>query len=109
MTVITNQAPTNLVSSAVVSGAIELNSTSAIAISAAKPATEPRMFFEIFNAHASVPVWVRLMPAADSTTSKRGLRIDGGKSWRMSEVSIYNGEISAIGDSDSPNVYVTEY
>ena len=94
---------------ATVSAGITLNSTTSTVILAANP---NRMSFDVNNNFSNQAAWVK-MQAASTDNDKKGIFLNkknaGISSWSMSPDNIYTGEISAIADSGSPTVYVTEY
>lgn len=90
---------------------VELNSTTTTIIAAANP---DRISFMVDNNSNIKEAWIKLQPAS-TDDDKKGIflarRVDasGETKWRMDPDNIYTGEISAIADSGSPLVYVTEY
>lgn len=93
---------------ATVIDAQQLNKDNAIKI---LDANSKRFAVRINNNDENFGVWIRLMPATEDNTEKKGdfLVKKGGTPFVMDGVSIYRGEISAIAEGDSPDVYVTEY
>lgn len=85
--------------------------TTAVKIADANP---DRMGFTVNNGvEPSKAVWIREIPASvDATTKKGRILHEVGKgigTWNMEEHKIYTGEISAISESGTNDVYVTEY
>lgn len=94
---------------AVVSAGISLNSATSTVILAANP---NRMSFDVNNNFSNQAAWIKLQ-AATTDNDKKGIFLNkknaGVSSWQMVPDNIYTGEISAIADSGSPTIYVTEY
>lgn len=94
---------------AVISDAITLSNTTSIKIADANP---DRMFFYVTNNGSSDAVWLKLQ-AASIDNDKKGIWIEkkevAESFWQMSPDNIYTGEICAISNSSSPDIYVTEY
>lgn len=95
---------------ATVSSAISAGSTSIVLAIA----NEDRLFFRvnIKNGNGN-GVWIKLQ-AASVDDDKKGIFLlaseDGGElSWTMPPDNIYTGEICAIRQSNTTDVYVTEY
>lgn len=87
---------------------ITINSTTSTVIAAANP---DRISFRVDNNEADKGAWVKLQ-AASVDNQKKGIWLKGDKTesaYIMDPDNIYTGEISAIGDSDSFDLYVTEY
>ncbi len=97
--------------SADVNSGVTLNSSTSVVIAAANP---DRISFIVDNNSAQKESWIKLQPAATDDDKKgiflaRRSNASGNTSWSMDTDNIYTGEISAIADSGSPIVYVTEY
>jgi len=87
-----------------ISSAITLNaSTSTIIISA----NTARTFFR-FDNPSNKGVWLKLQ-AASVDDDKKGIFVPKGEHWPMPVDTIYPGEISAIAEKGTPDVYYTEY
>ena len=75
-------------------------------------ANDDRMFVCINNNNASESVWIKLQ-AASVDNDKKGIWLNKKgltpSSFVFPPDNIYTGEICAIADGGSPNVYVTEY
>lgn len=90
---------------------IATNATTSVKIADANP---NRLFFHVNNDSELERVWIKLQPAADDN-DKKGIMLSkrndgiGTNSWEMPVGEKYTGEICAISDSGTPNVYVTEY
>ena len=88
---------------------ITLNATTSTKIA---DANTRRIFFHVNNNTASDAIWIKLQ-AASVDNDKKGIYLqkkdlpDGR--WQMPPDNIYTGEISAIADSGTPDVFVTEY
>lgn len=94
---------------AAMSDAITLNSTTTTTIAAANP---DRNYILIHNNSAATACWIKLQ-AASVDDDKKGIFIDKSvpvpSEWEMPVDNIYIGEISAISDSGSVDIFVTEY
>jgi len=88
-----------------ISGAIATNTSTSVVAAAANPT---RSFFNINNNDSNQGVWVKLQ-AASVDNIKKGIFVKAKDEWEMPPQSMYSGEISVIADTDSPDVYVTEY
>ena len=99
----------NITDEATISGAIALNATTSTVIAAANP---NRIFFYVTNNGSSDAVWIKLQ-AATTDNDKKGIWIEkkevAESFWQMPTDNIYTGEISAIANTNGPNVYITEY
>lgn len=89
---------------------IALNSTTSTTIVSEN---ERRIFFHVNNDAENVRIWIKLQ-AASEDDDKKGITIRrftdrGDHFWEMPTDNIYTGEISAIAESGTPIVYVTEY
>ena len=94
---------------ATVSAGITLNSVTSTVISAANP---NRLALEVNNNFSTQAAWVKLQ-AATTDNDKKGIFLNkknsGESSYSMIPDNVYTGEVSAIADSGTPTVYVTEY
>lgn len=99
----------NRTDEALVLDAIPLNSTTTTTL---LPANNLRIAVHVNNNSSNRGVWIKLQ-AADVDDDKKGIwlppRRDGSSSWDMTPDNIYTGEISAIADVGTPDVYITEY
>lgn len=87
------------------SSGVDLNSSSFTTI---VPTNLNRAFLEISNPNATTGVFVNLKAAANGV-DEEGIYIAPLGTWRMSERTIFTGEVSAIAVSGTPKVTVTEY
>lgn len=92
-------------SSATLSSAIALNASTSTTVAAAN--TE-RLFIAIFNSSTSEDIWIKLQAASVDNDAK-GIFVGGEGLYVITSPYLYTGEISAISDSGTPSVYVTEY
>lgn len=88
-----------------ISDAIPLNATTSTKIA---DADDQRSFFSVHNKDTTNGVWIKLQ-AATVDDGKKGIFLGPGESWTMPDMAIYIGEVSAIAEAGTPNVYVTEY
>lgn len=88
----------------VLSDAITLNSTTSVKIA---DVVEDRIVFVLSNPSGK-QIWLKFQPAADDD-DKKGISLFGRSVYEMPTDNIYTGEISAISDTGSTEVYVTEY
>lgn len=92
----------------VVSG-ISVGSGTSVVIAAANP---NRIAFSVNNNLSNKACWIKLQPAA-TDDDKKGIFLhkkkEGVGVWDMTPDNTYTGEISAISDSGTATVYVTEY
>jgi hypothetical protein len=76
------------------------------------PANPDRMYVQINNNNSVQHCWIKLQPASQDN-DKKGIfihRLGGGNdTWEMPTDNIYTGEICAISDNGSSDIYVTEY
>jgi hypothetical protein len=76
------------------------------------PANPDRMYVQINNNDSNEDCWIKLQPASQDN-DKKGIfmhrRGGGNDEWQMPTDNIYTGEISAMSDSGTANIYVTEY
>lgn len=100
---------TNRNDTAVLSDPIELNAVTSAKIADAKPvgSVPARTVFMVSNP-SNENIWIKLQAAAVDN-DKKGIYIPRGGYWEMTPDNIYTGEISAIAESETPNIYVTEY
>ena len=94
----------NVDDTADLSDAITLNASTSVTI---KVANTSRIYFRFDNT-SNKNVWLKLQ-AASVDDDKKGFFVDKGGYWRMPVDTIYTGEISAIADVGSPDVFYTEY
>ena len=99
----------NTDSEAILSNGIPLNSTTSTVISVDNPT---RTFIRIDNNFSDKACWIKFQPAA-TDNDKKGIFLNekekGQTVFTMQSSTLYTGEISAIADSGSPIVYVTEF
>jgi hypothetical protein len=98
------QRTTNTNDSTTASVAIALNATTTVKI---QDSNLNRIFFALSN-NSSQDVWLKLQ-AASVDNDKVGIFLPKKSYWEMPTDNIYTGEISAIADIGTPNVYVLEY
>ena len=88
---------------------IVLNITTSVVIAAANP---KRTFIRIDNDSNDHGVWVKLQAASVDNTMK-GIYLSkkqfGVTFWEMGFDNIYTGEICAVSETGTPQVYITEY
>ena len=76
------------------------------------PPNSRRIHFHVDNGDADKGVWIRMYPASQDNT-KRGIYlgdVEKSKSeWEMPTDNPYTGEISAIAEEDTHDVFVTEW
>ena len=76
------------------------------------PANPDRMYVQINNNDSDRDCWIKLQPASQDN-DKKGIfmhrRGGGNDTWQMPTDNIYTGEISAISEGGSSDIYVTEY
>ena len=86
------------------SGAIALNtSTSTTVVSA----NTDRINVTISNPSQNL-VWIKFQ-ASGVDNDKKGITLFGRSVFEMTPDNLYTGEISAIADTGTPDIYVTEY
>lgn len=95
---------TNRNDTAVLSSAIALNATTSTTIASADSS---RIFASVSN-EGPQTVWIKLQ-AASVDNDKKGIRLPREGTWEMPMDNIYTGEISAIADTGTPNIFVTDY
>lgn len=86
------------------SGYIALNNSSSVTIQLAKP---DRTFWCISNPE-NFAIFVKFQGASIDNI-KNGIKIEGNGYWEMPSGDKYTGEISAIAESDTPEVFTTQY
>lgn len=96
---------TNTCDTAFHSGAIATNITTSVKILDANPL---RIFFCVNNDNAQQGVWIKLQAAA-LDDDKKGIFLPAKSAWQMPSDNIYTGEICAIANVGTPDVYVTQY
>lgn len=98
----------NFNDTATLSSAIALNSTTSTKIgdSVVLP-SQLRIFFSVSN-NSNKDIWIKMQ--ADSVDNdKKGIFVPRNGYWEIPMDNVYHGEISAIADSGSPSIYITEY
>lgn len=95
---------TNTADVAALSAAIALDSSTSVKVA---DANSTRINFSISN-DATANVWLKFQ-AASVDNDKKGIFLPCGGFYEMPTDNIYTGEISAIADSGTPAVNVTEY
>ena len=98
-----------LTDDATIGAAINVGNMASVKIAEANPA---RRFLYVHANGDSKPVWIKLQSAA-ADNDKKGIWVERKAGvnpfWQMPTDNIYTGEISAIADSVSVDVFVTEY
>ncbi len=94
----------NTNATAIVSNAVSLNSSTSTKVA---DANSERIYF-CFTNSSNKDVWLKLQPAA-TDDDKKGIFVPAEEKWLMPEDNDYTGEISAIAESGTPDVYYTEY
>lgn len=88
---------------------INVNASEAVVLS---PANPKRKFLFIDNGNGNRDIWIRLQPA-DISNDKIGMLLKKGtrrpNTFRLEGINIYTGEVSAISQSGSGSLMVTEY
>ncbi len=88
---------------------ITVNATTSTTIAVAN---DERIYVEINNNSATKEIWIKLQ-AASVDNDKKGIFLNKKgsppASWEMPTDNIYSGEISAMADSGTSTVYITEY
>ena len=99
----------NVHDEATISAGIVLNATTSTIIA---PANDQRIFFHVNNNDSSQDSWIKLQ-AATVDNVKKGIFLqrkgEPQGRWEMPSENIYTGEISAIAETGTPTIYVTEY
>lgn len=95
---------TNVNNEATISDAITLNSTTSTVISVAN---STRINFTVSN-NSSQDVWLKFQPASGDDV-KKGIFLFKRTIYEMPTDNIYTGEISAIAESGTPDVFVSEF
>lgn len=99
----------NVSDTATVTGPINVGAVTSVVIAAANP---ERIGLSVNSGDSIKPVWIKLQPATTDNDlkgiflSERGL---GLNRWDMPTDNPYTGEICAISDSSTNEVYVTEW
>lgn len=100
---------TNRNDTATVAAGITLNAATSTKLA---DANADRIFFRVDN-DSNNAVWVKLQVATVDNDQKgifvQDFPLGAFTFWEMPPDNIYTGEISAIADSDAPEVFVTEY
>lgn len=100
---------TNDSDGALVNAGVIVNATTSTVIAAANP---NRITFHVNNNAAVRACWVKLQ-AASVDNDLKGIFLaqsnKGNSRWEMPTDNIYTGEISAMADSGTETIYVTEY
>ncbi len=90
---------------------ITLNSSTSTLLIAANP---DRVFFYVGGRPSEGRCWIKLQ-ATDVDDDKKGILFSGSEEvgsvsqWQMPNDNIYTGEICAIANSGSPELFVVEY
>jgi len=87
------------------SDAIATNTSTAVTVTLAN---DNRLFFCVNNDDTNQGVWIKLQ-AASVDDDKKGIFIPKKSFWQMPVDNIYIGEISAVADNGTPDVFYTEY
>lgn len=95
---------TNINDTVTLSSAIALNATTSTKIA---DVLEDRINFTVSN-NSSQDVWLKLQ-AASVDNDKKGIFLFKRTIYEMPADNIYVGEISAIAENGTPNVYVSEF
>ena len=72
------------------------------------PSDETRIFFCVNNNDAIRGMWLKLQASAIDDDAK-GIWIPKGSAWMMPSDTIYTGEICALADTVTIQVYYTQY
>ena len=86
---------------------ITLNSSTPTTVAAKPEKTDPRIFFAISNTSDN-DMWL-LLRAASIGNDKKGIFVPRNSYWEMPVDNIYDGEISAIAVTGTPQVFITQY
>jgi len=94
---------------AIVGDGVALSTNVAVKVLDAVKSTDPRMYVAITITTRSA--WLRLMPAAEEPTVRKGILLLENGTYEMTADSPYLGEISIINtkNNDKPKFYVTTY
>lgn len=95
---------TNRNDTATLSSAIALNASTSTTVSVAD---DTRINFTISN-NSSQDVWLKFQ-AASVDNDKKGIFLFKRTIYEMPTDNIYTGEISAIAENGTPNVFVTDF
>jgi len=90
---------------ATVSEGITINTSTSTTIAVANP---DRLFFCVNNNNAANGAWIKLQAASVDNDAK-GIFVLSKDSWQMPVDNIYTGEISAVADNTSDDLFYTEY
>lgn len=101
------QRNTNTNTLATLSDAISLNSSTSTKIVDSCDGNGCRIFFGLTN-NSNSDIWLKLQ-AATTDNDKKGIFVPKKSYWEMPPDNIYSGEISAIADFGTPDVYYTQY
>jgi len=99
--------PTNVNDESTQPAGIVLNATTATKIADATPDPDHRIYFAVSNP-SNKAVWIKFQ-AASVDNNKQGVLLFGRSNYEMPTNDKYIGEVSAIADSGTPTVYITEY
>lgn len=94
----------NLNDTSTISAAIALNTSTSTKI---VDANGNRMFVSITNDSIN-NIWIKLQ-AASVDNNKTGIKLRRRSVWEMPVDNMYTGEISAISEAGTPDVFITEY
>ncbi len=99
----------NISDTATLSSAITLNSTTSVKISDSVDISiaPARTVFTVSNP-SSKQIWIKF-EAASVDNDKKGIAVYPRTVYEMPIDDVYTGEISAIADSGTPDIYVTQY
>jgi hypothetical protein len=98
----------NFSDTATLSSAIVLNATTSTKVADAVELPNQLRINFTFTNNSSQDVWLKFQ-AASVDNDKKGILIFKRTVYEMPTDNVYHGEISAIADNGTPNVYVTEY
>jgi hypothetical protein len=93
-----------------ISSAISLNDTTSTTLSVAN---SERIFWAVSIPTAAGPgltvqIWLKLQ-SASIDNDKKGINLSSGDYWEMPVDNIYTGEISAIVENGTEDVFITEF
>ncbi len=95
---------TNRNDEAILSDPITLNDSTSVKVA---DADDNRIVFTFSNP-SSKQVWLKFQ-AASTDDDKKGIVVFARSNYEMPTDNVYTGEISAIAESGTPDVYITEY
>ncbi len=98
------QRPINTATTAAISAAVALNASTSTKVA---DVNIKRVMLIISNS-SNQDVWLKLQ-ATSTDDIKKGIFLPGNSYWEMATDNRYNGEVSAIAENGTPNVFVTEY